>query len=80
MPVFRVCSGDLDVTLTRETHQDAASDAIGTLRSGNFDKLKLGLMTSVLLLGDPEEIPVFLETLHLVKLNGLNYTHAARKG
>jgi hypothetical protein len=66
MPVFRVCSGDLDVTLTRQTHQEAASDAFGTLRSGNFDKMKLGVMTSVLELGDPDELPVFIETMHLV--------------
>lgn len=79
MPVYRVCTGDLDVTLTRQTPQEAAQDAVGTLRSGNFDTMKLGLMTSVQQLGGEDELPLFIETLYLVKINGLNYAHKARK-
>lgn len=73
MPVYRVCSGDLDVTIVRSSAQDAANDAIGSLKSGNFDKMKLGMMTSVAVMGGSELDTLFMETLQLVKRNGLTY-------
>lgn len=58
---------------------EAATDAIGTLKEGNFDKIRLGLMTVVTMMcgasGDEDEDPLFVSTLVLVKQHGLNYRH-----
>lgn len=73
MPQYLVVSGDFEKTITRTCHQDAAHDAIGMLRSGNFDTIKLGLMTVVTLVaGEPD--PMFISTMALVKKHGLNYS------
>jgi hypothetical protein len=77
MPEYRVSSGEFELTIIRGTTQQAAKDAIGTLRDGNFDRIKLGLFTMVTLMygsSDADEEPVFFSTLILVRELGLNYT------
>lgn len=81
MPAYRVSSGDFEITLVRGDMIEAANDAIATLKEGNFDKIKLGMLTEVCLMyggnGDGEdEDPMFLPTLSLVQRHGLTYRHA----
>lgn len=73
MPVYRVVSGDYSTTIQRMSHQQAATDAIGLLRNGKFDEIRLGLMTVVTLDGDEEEDSLFFSTLWLVRKHGLIY-------
>lgn len=73
MPLYHVVSGDFTTTICRLTHQQAATDAIGQLRSGRFSEMRLGVLTAVTLDGDLEEDSFFFSTLNLVKTNGLDY-------
>ena len=84
MPAYRVSSGDFEITLVRCNMTEAANDAIATLKEGNFDKIKLGLLTEVTLMygaeGDGEEDDMmFFPTLTLVQQHGLNYRHCGEK-
>ena len=76
MPSYRVVSGDFDTKIRRLSPQQAATDAIGTLKTEiGFNSVRLGMMTIVTLdvEGEEDEDPLYISTLTLVQQNGLNY-------
>lgn len=68
MANYRVCSGDLDVFISRNTPHEAARVAIMSLHNQN--EIRLGLMISV---SCENEEDYFIGTAGLVAKTGLHY-------
>lgn len=75
MPAYVVSSGEFKTTISRATAEQAASDAFFKLKfDGPYEKVKLGLITLVMLRDDPDpECAVYIWTMALVEEHGLSY-------
>ena len=69
MPIYRVESGDFQVSIHRRSARRAAADAIGLLKRTE-DDVRLGMMTGVHM--DDGEI-LYLSTIVLMNENGIKF-------
>ena len=72
MPAYVVMSGDYETVANGPTPEDAASVAFGRLKNGDFAELRLGAITLVHVLDDPDT-SVFISTMILVNQHNLVY-------